>query len=162
MHTSLILLSLALTPLAVHAAGIEEIRVSDGDESIILRADGTAERAYRGRFNDGVRDERVGIFHAKLEARDFRQLAAMPGATGWDELKDTYVPFPVHIVSMTLVRDGRTNSIQRQERRTPSDGEPPIELWRLEMVTRGIATQLRWEPIASGVRVQLGDQRELR
>jgi hypothetical protein len=162
MHASLLISLLALTSLAAQAAGIEEIHVSDRDDNIILRADGTAELSYRGRFNDGVRDERVGIFQAKLEPRDFRRLAALPGAIGFDGLKDSRVAFPTRIVSIAVVRDGQRRVIERQERRTADDGGSPPELWTLEMAARGLATQLTWQPIPSGVRIELGEKRELR
>jgi hypothetical protein len=156
MRASLLLL--LLVPPVARAAGVEEIWVSDSDHGIVLRADGTAEYSYRGRWDQVRTDERVGAFRARFDPREFRRLAALPGATGFEDLKDFRVAFPTRIVHVTVVRDGRRRSLEWQDRRLASDPEPPAALWGLEMAARGLAAGLEWEPIPSGVRVRLGGE----
>jgi hypothetical protein len=146
----------ALLPWSsLHAAGIEEIRLSDINETIVLRTDGTASRSYRGRWNWGIIDERVGQFRAAMDPLDFERLASLPAATGFNDLKDFYLPYSSRIVRTTIVRDGKPKTIERDERGLKSDPRTPIDLWTLEMAVRGVASQLKWEPISSGVRVVL-------
>ena len=70
-------------------------------------------------------------------------------------MKDFYLPYSTWIVRTTVVSDGKTKTVERNDRGLLFDPEPPSELWTLEMAVRGLATQLKWEPIPSGVRVLL-------
>jgi hypothetical protein len=123
--------SLALTLLAApaFAGGIDEIRVADGDGEVRLRADGTAERHYRGRLDNGRLDEPAGWYAAKLDPRDFGRLAALPGAERFADLKDHRLPFPRRVVRLTVVRDGRERTLEMHDRRTDRDPDPPADLW---------------------------------
>jgi len=140
----------------VRAGEIEQIRVVDLDEQITLRVDGTAAYAFRGHLNSFVNDERVGQFEARLDPREFRRLAALPGATGFAEAKDFYLPYSTWIVRITVVCDGRSKTVERNDRELATDPEPPTDLWTLEMAARGVAARLKWEPVPQGVKLALG------
>jgi hypothetical protein len=154
MYRSLVVLLFA--PLSfVRAGDIEEIRVNNVDEQITLRANGTAEYAFRGHTNWHVRDERTGIFHGKLDPREFKRLASLPGAEHFMEMKDHYLPYSYWIVRTTVVRDGKSKTLERHDRGVLNDPEPPRDLWDLEMAVRGLATRVRWENLPNGVRVRI-------
>ncbi len=157
MGTTLLLPFLPLLA-PVPSAVVSEVRVADLDETVILRADGTAEYAYRGRWNWDVPDERVGVYRAKLDPREFRRLAALPGVVHFGEMKDFYLPYSTSIVRTTVVRDGKAKTLERNDRPVATDPEPPADLWTLELAARGLAARLKWEPIASGVRVRAGGE----
>jgi len=145
-----------LLPLAsARAEGIEELRVVDRHETITLRADGTATHSYRGRLTWSLSDERVGLFHAKFDPCEFRRLAALPGVVRFGGMNDFYLPYSTWIVRTTVVRDGKAKTVERHDRGLASDPEPPADLWILEMAVRGLASQLKWEPVPSGIRVSL-------
>jgi len=155
MRTVPLVLLVWLSSIA-HAGEIEELRVADLDEQITLRADGTAAYAFRGHLNSFVNDERVGQFEARLDPREFPRLAALPGATGFAEAKDFYLPYSTWIVRTTVVRDGRSKTVERNDRGLATDPEPPADLWALEMAARGLAAQLKWHPVPQGVKLALG------
>ena len=79
-------------PAVASAAEIEEIRVADMNETIVMYANGSATHAYRGRWNWGLCDERVGLFRAKLDPREFRHFATLVTADRFDTMKDFYLP----------------------------------------------------------------------
>jgi|GEM_PF-5307425 len=153
---------LALIPWSVFAADIEEIRVSDMDQVICLRADGTAQLSFRGHPNWFEEDERVGKYTAVLDRRTFQRLEAMPGAAGFDDLKTHYLPYSSMIICTTVVRAGKERTLARHDRAIASDPEPPKDLWALEMAVRGIASELKWEPIETGLIVNFGPAKESR
>lgn len=133
---------------------IEEIQVSNLDETFTLRADGTAEYRNRGRPNRFISDERVGYFTAKLEPRKFHRIAALLAGIDIDGLKDHRLDFPTNISHITIVHEGRSKVIEIHDRRVDKDPEPPDRLWTLMMVVKGFATTLNWEPVKSGVKVR--------
>jgi hypothetical protein len=149
---------LLLAVLAQDAANpkpkIEEIQVSDLDETITLRADGTAEYRFRGRSHQFVRDERVGFFTANFPVRKFHRIAALLADVDIDGLKDHRLPFPESISHLNIVRGGSTKHLEIHDRRVAADPEPPDRLWTLIMVVRGFGTTLHWEPIKSGLKVR--------
>ena len=68
-----------------------------------------------------------------------------------------------HIVRLTLKRGGFSKKIEINERPGHGDPEPPDRLWTLEMAARGLATQQKWEPIGTGIKVRFkGVSKELR
>jgi hypothetical protein len=154
MRLSAVMLAL-LSWSSLHAAGIEEIRIADMNETVVLRADGSAKRAYRGQWNWGIMDERVGQFHAAMDPCNFERLASLPAAAGFNDLRDFDLPYSTRIVRTTIVRDGKSKTVERDERGLKSDPRTPIDIWNLEMAVRGVASQLKWEPISSGVRVRV-------
>jgi hypothetical protein len=139
---------------------IDEVTVSDLNETITLRADGTAEYRYRGRPNDLINDERVGFFTAKLEKRWFERVAAPLVDVDIDKLEDFRMPFPQRITLIRLTRDGRQKTLQIHDRNVASDPHPPNRLWTLEMTVRGLGTCLHWEPIKTGLRLEFKDNSE--
>jgi hypothetical protein len=150
-------------PLAiVQAEGIEEIRIADVEETLTLRANGTADLAYRGRWNWGLIEERVGCFHARFDTREFRRLADLVRKAHFDTMKGFYLPYSMSIVRTTVVIDGKAKTVERHDRGVLTDPEPPSQLWTLEMAVRGLASQIQWEPIPSGVRVVLGEKSGMR
>lgn len=132
---------------------LTEVTVSDLDETITLHDDGTAEYRYRGRPNDHVSDERVGFFTATLEKRSFDRIATQLHDVNIDNLKDFYLPYSQRITHIALTRDGRTKTVQINDRNVPSDPHPPNRLWTLEMTVRGLATIQHWKPIGTGLRL---------
>jgi hypothetical protein len=133
---------------------IEQFQVSDLDETITLRSDGTAEYRYRGRPNDFVPDERVGYFTAKFEVKKFHRIAALLTGVDIENLKDHRVAFPESISRLSIIHGGVTKILEIHDRRVASDPEPPDRLWALIMVIRGLRTTLHWEPIKSGVQLR--------
>lgn len=154
--------ALILMPWSLCAGDVEEIRVSGIDRVICLRADGTAHLSYRGQTNWFVDDERVGEFNAILSSRTFQRLAAMPGAVGFENLAGHYLPYSTSITRTTVIWDGKERTLERHDRGIDTDPEAPKELWALEMAVRGIALELKWEPIASGLIVNLGPDKKSR
>jgi hypothetical protein len=154
MQRSLVVLLFVSLPFA-RAGDIESIRIDDYDEHITLRADGTAEYEFRGHNNWHIVDERTGIFRGKLDPREFKRLALLPGAEHFMDMKDFYLPYSTHIVRTTVVRDGKSKRLERHDRGVLRDPEPPRDLWDLEMAVRGLATRVRWEALPSGVRVRI-------
>ncbi len=147
---------LLLLPLAsVQAGEIEEIRLMDLDETIILRANGSAAYSFRGHAKPSLTEERVGQFRAQIEPRDFRRLTILPGAIRFAELQSFTLPFSGSIVRTTIVRDGKAKTLERHEGDAPPDPEPSADLWTLEMAVRGLAARIDWEPLPAGVRVSL-------
>jgi hypothetical protein len=155
----LALLLLAQLPIEPKPS-IDQIQISDLDETITLRADGTAEFRYRGRPNDFIEDERVGFFTAKLEKRSYDRILTQLHDVDIESLKDFYLPYSQRITNIALTRDSRTKTIQINDRNVSSDPHPPNRLWTLEMTVRGLATCQRWEPIKTGLRVEFKDTSE--
>jgi hypothetical protein len=147
---------LPLLAAPAFADGVEEIMTSDGDAEIRLRADGTAEKHYRGRWDRVRLDEPVGHFTAKLEAREFRRLAALPGADKVGEFRARMPAFPARIVRMAVVRGGTEKKAEWGEPISDRDPEPPTELWTLDAAVAGLAARLDWRPVPSGVNVTFG------
>jgi hypothetical protein len=85
MRTFYFLILLA-TPTVAGASDITEIKIEEIDEQICLRSDGTATYAFRGHSNRNWHDERVGLFEAKLDPREFNRLIRLPGAIRFDDL----------------------------------------------------------------------------
>lgn len=150
--------AIALSVASSRAGGIEEIRVADVHETIVLRSNGTGSYSYRGQWNWNLTDERVGEFRASFDEEDFRRLSELPAAAKWDEMKDFYIPYSTSIARTTIVRDGRSKTVELDQRGSQSDPQTPIDLWTLEMAVRGVASRLKWEPISSGVRVSVSGQ----
>lgn len=154
--------SVLLLPLLVaQPAGVREVRVGDGTGVIALKADGTAERTYRGLWDKVRLDEPVGVYRAKLPPREFARVAALPGVTEFDGFKDGRVAFPSRIAHFTLVRANGTKTLEWHSPRSEKDAEQPDELWTLDAVIRGVASRLDWEPIPGGVRVRFAGPSEV-
>lgn len=153
---------LVLLPLLVaQPADVREVRVGDGNGAIVLKADGTAERSYRGLWDKVRLDEPVGVYRAKLPPREFGRVAALPGVTGFDGFKDGRVAFPSRIAHFTLVRGTGRKTLEWHSPRSERDAEQPDELWTLDAVVRGVASRLDWEPIPGGVRVRFAGPSEV-
>lgn len=135
------------------AAKIEEIEVSNLDQTITLRADGTGELRSRGRPNQSDFDERVGFFTGKFDPKLFQRIALILRDVKIDELKEHRLAFPTNIIGITIKHDGKTKTLEIHDRRVATDPEPPDRLWNLVMVVKGFATTVEWEPIKTGIRV---------
>jgi hypothetical protein len=155
---ALLLIAILVPTAPAQAERIELIRVEDGALSVTLRANGSADYSYRGNGNGTGYEDRVGLFHAKLDPREFGLLTAMPAAARFDELEGFYLPYSTHIVRTTIIRDGKTKTLERHDRGLRTDPVPPVDLWSFEMAVRGLATQLQWEPASSGIRVSMAEK----
>ena len=57
--------------------GLKKFVSQTWTKPLLCVRNGTATHSYRGRWNWGLSDERVGLFRAKLDTRDFRRLVAL-------------------------------------------------------------------------------------
>ncbi|QVL34027.1 hypothetical protein KIH39_09010 [Telmatocola sphagniphila] len=156
MRTFYFLILLA-TPTMAGASDITEIKIEEIDEQICLRSDGTATYSFRGHSNRNWHDERVGLFEAKLDPREFNRLTRLPGAIRFDDLKGHYLPYSTRVVRTTVVRHDKLKTLERHDRSLTTDPEPPTDLWDLEMAVRGLASQIKWERVPQGLKVNLSE-----
>lgn len=109
-------------------------------DEVVLSADGTAK--YTGKMNTA----RTGQYTGTFWKGEFEQLARWLEAEGFFTLKDSYggpnIDAPDQIIS--VVRDGQRKNVINHIGAS-------LELWGMERVIRGVASEIVWQPETSGI-----------
>ena len=105
-------------------------------DEIVLRADGTAQ--YQGKLFT----EKTGTYTSRVNTGDWQKLAAIFDAQFF-ELKDFDSVAPPDKPSFitTAVRNGESKKVVNY-------GDVAPQLWNLQMVIRGVASQIKWKKVA--------------
>jgi hypothetical protein len=111
-------------------------------DKVLLRADGTA--LYTGK----EQAERTGHFTGSFRKEEFGTLAQWLASQGFFEMKmrygDPHIEAPSQVIR--IVRKGREKFVMNNERGRSET------LWIMHRVIQGVAAEIRWQPMQSGIR----------
>lgn len=111
-------------------------------DKVLLRADGTA--LYTGKEHA----ERTGHFTGSFRKEEFGTLAQWLASQGFFEMKMRYGDPDMHAPSQVIriVRNGREKFVINNERGRSE------ALWSMYKVIHGVAADITWQPMQSGIR----------
>lgn len=134
---------------------ITEVRmlISDGlvpAEYISFRSDGTAMRIASTRIEDPRLDypETTVRYEGKIPPLQWNRLAALTESIGFFDLPPLYTSYdwePSYLIGVR--KGGRMKSVMDRNGNKHGGAGTPIQLWGLEMAIKGLASEVKWQPV---------------